>query len=154
LIVSLSAQGIKGYLTRPADFQSLAQQPEVAEALRIGGGPVKLAYCNSPRLFDTIYPMLPMYLKFATWGLDRTGVKLSPMMLPSARAIRSHLKPAVIAVRRTKAGIEVIEQRTLPGPSLTAIGPIGAAVLLPAIGESRGAARRTMSMNNTNPILK
>jgi hypothetical protein len=152
LIVSLFPQGIKAYLSRPADFQSLAQVSEVAEALQGETGPVKLAYGDSRRLFDVLYPILLANSKYATWGLQSAGVKLSPLMFPSARAVRSHLVPTVIAVRRTKAGIEIVEHRTLPGPSVATAAPIGAALLLPAVQSSRAAARRVQSTNNLKQI--
>ena len=152
LIVSLHPQSIKAYLSRPADFQSLAQAPEVAPLLQGDAGPVKLLYGNSQRVFDVLYPMLLSTLPHAIWELQRSGIALSPALLPSARAIRSHLAPTVIAVRRTKAGIEIVEQRSIPGPSLGAAVPIGAAVMLPAIQSSRAAARRVQSINQLKQI--
>ena len=78
LIVSLFPQGIKAYLSRPADFQSLAQVPEVAEALQGDAGPVKLAYGDSRRLFDVLYPILLANSKYATWGLQMRRRQAEP----------------------------------------------------------------------------
>ena len=70
-------------------------------------------------------------------------------MLPSARAIRPHLTPTVIAVRRTKAGIEVVEQRTLPGPSLAIVASMGAFWAMPM--HVQATAPRRMPQSRFSP---
>jgi prepilin-type processing-associated H-X9-DG protein len=152
LIVSLHPQGIKAYLSRTADFQSLAKTPEVAATFSQGDGPVKFAYGDSRRVFDVLYPVLLSNLKYAFMGLERVGIEFDPMLLPTAGAIRPHLTPTVIAVRRTKSGIEVDEQRSMPGPSLGAVVPAAIGFTIPAAQSSRSAARRVQSMNNLKEI--
>ena len=43
-------QQIKAYLSRSSDFKSLADVPEVADALKAGNGPVSLTYADPRRI--------------------------------------------------------------------------------------------------------
>lgn len=152
LIVSLHPQSIKAYLSRNADFESLANVPEVAQSFQGDAGPIKLAYGNTQRVFDVLYPAILTFSKYLSLASQQTGVNLSPAMLPSARAIRPHLAPTVMAVRRTKAGIEVVEQRTLPSASLATTVPVGVGLLVPAIQSSRSTGGQEQSLNNMKQI--
>jgi prepilin-type processing-associated H-X9-DG protein len=152
LIISLHPQAIKAYLSRPADFQSLAQVPEVARLFQGDAGPLKFFYGDSQRVFDVLYPLVLSNVRQPIADLQRSGIELNPGLLPSARAIRPHLKPTLIATRRTKAGIEVVEQRSVPGPSIGTAVPIGIGAMIPAVQSSRAAARRVQSMNNLKQI--
>jgi hypothetical protein len=60
LIVSLFPQNVKAYLSRGADFQSLAAAPEVAELLKSEGGPVIVGYQDTPELFRLVYPIVQL----------------------------------------------------------------------------------------------
>jgi hypothetical protein len=122
LVVALYPQAIKAYLTRGKDFQSLAEVPEVAALVQGDGGPFKLVYCNTRRAFDMVYPLLPAVTAATARDLRHDGVELNTSLLPSARAVRPHLTPMVMAARRTAAGIEVVERRVLPIPGTAIIG--------------------------------
>lgn len=152
LIVALNPQNIKGYLSRGADFKSLAQLPEVAELFQGDSGPLKFAYCNSRRMFDVFYPMTLIYGKYVMSMLRMSGVDLDTSIIPSARAIRPHLTPSVISAWRVPSGIEIVERRTMPGPSMSTAVPVGVAMLLPAVKSSRQSARRPQSINNLKCI--
>ncbi|MEN6451811.1 MAG: DUF1559 domain-containing protein [Thermoguttaceae bacterium] len=153
VIVGLNPQCIKGYLSRRGDFKPLGQLPVVANALRGENGPVKLAYVNTPRVFDTLYPAMLTWLKGASWLVSRNGVELDPSLLPSAGAVRPHLQPPCFAVRRTAGGIVVTERGTMPGVGRLSASPgVAAALLLPAVQASREAARRMQSTNNMKQI--
>ena len=152
LIVSLFPQSIKAYLSRPADFKSLAAAPEVAEQFTGDAGPVKLAFCNTQRVFDLLYPVVSVAAPKIMYELRRGGVELDPLLLPSARAIRGHLTPAVATVRRTNAGIEIIQRHSLPSGGMVSAAPVAIGVLLPRVSHSRAAARRMQSMNNMKQI--
>jgi hypothetical protein len=152
LIVALYPQSIKAYLSRGKDFQSLAQSPVVAPLLQGDPGPIKLAYCDTQRIFDLVYPVMPVYITAITRFSRMSGFDLNVSVLPSAHAVRPHLTPCTIGVQRTKAGIEVIERRSLPGPSLAAAMPLAIGSMVPATFAAREAARKSHSMNNMKQI--
>jgi type II secretory pathway pseudopilin PulG len=102
-------------------------------------------------MFDILYPMVSVWARALAATQRRLGVDLGAMT-PSARAIRGHLSPAVTSVRRTKGGIEIVQQQSLPGGDTALTASLGAG-LLPAISVSRSAARRTQSMNQMKQIV-
>ena len=115
LIVALFPQNVKAYLSRDAKYRSLATSPEVAAALKAGDGPLVLGYCDTPKLFELVYPFVPMIGQVILSELRREGIDMNVAMIPSAKAIAPHLTPGVMSVRRTKAGIEMSSRQTLPG---------------------------------------
>ncbi len=153
LIVALLPQSIKGYLSRPADFKSLVQSPEVAKLFAGDARPLKLVYCDVQRVFDVLYPMAAVALRTLEPRLRAGGgLDLGGAFLPSAGAIRRHLSPAVTTVRRTEAGIEIIERHALPGPGIATAMPIGVALTVPAVSSSRQAAQRAQSTGQMKQI--
>ncbi|MBN1394717.1 MAG: DUF1559 domain-containing protein [Pirellulales bacterium] len=152
LVASLNPQGVKGYLSRGGDFKSLAQVPEVAELFADGAGPLRFAYCNTQRMFDVFYPIALIYGKYAMSALRMSGVELDVSIFPSAQAIRPHIRPSVVSSRRIPLGIEIVERRTMPGPSVSTALPAAVAALLPAVQSARQAARMTHSKNNVKQI--
>jgi prepilin-type processing-associated H-X9-DG protein len=151
LIFSLFPQGIKAYLSRGAKAKSLAKVPEVAEALQ-GGGPLGLAYCDARKLFDLVYPFVPMIAQWAVSAMAWEGINVDVSLLPSAGAIGRHLRPSLTVVRRTKAGIEMVSHQSLPGGNIGASAPVLVALLVPAIQSTRDAARRAQSANNLHQV--
>ena len=152
LIVAPFPQNVKAYLLRKANARSLATVPEVAAAFKEGDEPLILAYCDTPKLFELIYPFVPMIAQTASAELRRAGFDVDVSVLPSARAIGPHLRPGVATVRRTKTGIELTERKTLPGGSLGASAPVLAGFMVPAVHSARAAAQRTQSTNNVFQI--
>lgn len=152
LIMALYPQSIKAYLSRGKDFQSLAQSPAIASLFHGDAGPIKLAYGDTQRFFDLVYPVLPVYTTAITRFSRISGLDLNVSMLPSAHAVRPHLAPTTISVERTKAGIEITERRSLPSVSMAAAMPIAIGMALPAVSASREAARRIQSTNNMKQI--
>lgn len=114
LIVSLMPQNIKAYLGRGDEFQSIATQPTVAKALA-DSKPIKMYYQDTPRLFEHLYVMLPMATRMASRALQEEGIELDVAIMPSGESIYRHLRPDVITVSRTAAGIEVTSRETFPG---------------------------------------
>ena len=135
LIGALFPQNIKAYLTRGQEHKSLATVPEVAGLLEGTGGPVALAYLDSPRLFDVVYPVIPMFAQSLLGEMQREGIDIEVSILPQAGAIRRHLRPGAATVRRTAAGIELSSRGTIPGGSMGALAPMAAFVKLPPLVE-------------------
>lgn len=152
LIVGLYPQSVKAYLSRTADFKSLNQVPEVAKAFEGDVGPFKMAYCDTQRVFDLLYPFVTVFSQAMAREGQRNGVDIGAALLPSARAIRGHLSPTLMSVRRTKAGIEVCERHSLPMGGMASASPISVSLLLPAVQASRASARRMQSLNQIKQI--
>ena len=149
LIISASSQGLQAYMSRPSDFKSIAQSPEVSKVLTGDSQPMGLFYYNVKQTFDSFYPMLPMLGAM----VQQQGVKLDFSKLPPQKAISDHLTPLVTTVRRTKSGIEITERSPVPGLGLTMSAPVATALFLPAVQSSRTAARGASSMNNMKQIM-
>jgi hypothetical protein len=167
LLVALFPEALKAYLSRGAEFQSLAQSPEVAESLKGEGEALALAYVDTQRLFDLLYPVLPVVVQLATPALNREGLDVNVGAWPSAKAIRSHLRPNVTVVRRVATGIEITSRGTVPTAGLASAVPL---VLVPTLSfrqaqakraqvaalqdvfAAREAAQRTHAMNNLKQI--
>jgi hypothetical protein len=149
-IVSLSLERLQSYLSRPADFKSLAQSPEVAKLFTGEAGPTAIFYWNTQQTFNEVYPLLPVMAA----ALKPQGINLNlSTLLPPQNVIGPHLTPLVSSVRLTKLGIEITERSPLPGLGVTQFGPISVALVLPAVQSGREAARRAASMNNMKQIM-
>jgi hypothetical protein len=153
LVIAPFPQNVKAYLARGEDHEPITAVPEVAGLVEPASGPVLLAYVDAKSVFETAYPLVLMVAQAAMADLGREmGIDLSVSMLPSAKAIGSHLGPSVAALRRTEAGIEITSMQTLPGGNPAASAPIAVALALPAVQSARGAARSVQSMNNMKQI--
>jgi hypothetical protein len=126
LVVALLPQNIKAYLSRGPEFRSLARQPEVAQVLAEGGGPIWLCYTDTPGLFEMAYPLVPMLAQAAMSNVREPAFQMNVGMLPSTAAIAKHLRPEVTCLRRTPAGIEITSRRSLPGGGLVPALPLAA----------------------------
>jgi hypothetical protein len=127
LIFAMFPQNVKAYLSRDSKSPSLAKVPEVAEVFQSGGGPLKMFYCDTPKLFELFYPFVPMIGQAIAGELQREGINVDVSIIPSAKAIAPHLRPGVMAVRRTEAGIEIVSHQSLPGGGMM----FGAPMMLP-----------------------
>jgi hypothetical protein len=146
--VTLFPQALKSYLAQAQSNTSLADQPVVASLLGIEHGPCKLVYQDTRSHFLTFYPWLQVGAQAIARQLKREDLSVNAAALPSTAAVVPHLRPSVVAVRRTADGFEYLAQSTLPGASVGASAPVAVALLLPAVQAAREAARRVESMNN------
>jgi hypothetical protein len=130
LIVALFPQNVKAYLSRGENAGSIAETPQVAELFAGDNGPLALSYIDAPKLFELVYPFVPIFGQMIAGELQREGIDVDVSILPSAKAIGKHLRPSVTAVRRHKAGIEMVSHQSLPGGGLMMGSPLMA---LPAM---------------------
>ncbi|MBN1910813.1 MAG: DUF1559 domain-containing protein [Pirellulales bacterium] len=152
LIVAPLPQNIKAYLSRDAGSQRLGSVPEVKAALGDSEGPLVLGYCDTPKIFDLVYPIVPFFAQSMFSDLSRyQGIDLTVDMLPSTPAIRKHLRPAVTTIRRTEQGIEFISRQTLPSAGV-GIVPWFMFASAPAIPARRISGMRDQSQNNLKQI--
>jgi hypothetical protein len=152
LLFGLFPQTIKSHLSRGAAEKSLADVPEVARQFQNGDGPLLLSYYDSQKLFHVIYPLLQMAAQFGLAEAQRQGADIDISILPSSASIEKHLRPAVTVVRRTKEGVTIESQQSLPSGGFGATAPVTIALILPAVQAAREAARRTESVNNLRQI--
>ena len=151
--MALFPQQIKAYLSRGADFKSLATAADVAALLQPGEAPVGLSYFDGRKLLDYLYPMVCMGMQTASGELARERIGLNVSIIPSAPAIYKHLRPSSTVVRRVEGGIEVISRGTLPGSSLGLAAPMAAYYSMTRGSRRRAdSARRVQSMNNMKQI--
>ncbi|MFZ5829910.1 MAG: DUF1559 domain-containing protein [Planctomycetota bacterium] len=151
LVIGLFPQAVRAYLAREQKPMGLDEVSAVAEALR-PEGPMALAYLNTQRVFDIVYPFAPIFVQFAAAELQREGIDVNVSLLPSAGSIRRHLLPAVTTASNTDAGIELTVRQSLPGGGFGGSLPVAVALALPAVQSARDAARTAQSMNNLKQI--
>jgi hypothetical protein len=125
-VISLFPSHIKAYLSRGADFKSLASSPKVVESFS-GDGPVMVTYQDTKEMFKLAYPVVQILAQLGVSELQREGIDVDISMLPSATTISKHLTPGVMSVRKTAAGIELTSRQSLP------IGGAGL-LILPVVG--------------------
>jgi hypothetical protein len=152
LIVTLYPQTLKAYLSRAAGGQSLADVPEVAQALT--AGPVSITYQDTRTLFRTLYPLLQTFAPLAMAEARRGGLQLDASILPSAAAIDKHLAPGVSSMRSADGAIVLESRQVLPwgGAQFSSLTPVAVVAMVPAVSAAREAARRTQAMNNLKQI--
>jgi len=121
LVVALFPQNVRSYLLREETPKPLTDVPDVAAVFEGGNGPIALAYVDTPALFDLAYPLAPMFMQVISGEMHREGFDFDISILPSASAIRKHLKPDVATLSRTEAGFEFTCRQSVPTGGL---GPV------------------------------
>ena len=95
LVMTLSMPAMKAYLARK-NHRSLAAVPGVALALNDRNRPAALGYCDTPRVFELLYPMFSMYgtvgAAAGAKGENRSGPDLLAVgcRVPTPLAARHH----------------------------------------------------------------
>ncbi len=113
MVMTLNMPAMKAYLSRK-EHRSLATLPSVKRALNDSNRPVALGYCDTPRLFNFLYPVFSLYAGMGASAAQKLGVDLDPTFWPSAPAIRRHLRPDITTVERTPQGLQLTCRYSLP----------------------------------------
>ena len=145
IIFGLMPQTVRTVLSREME-ESMADCEQVRELL--GDGPSALSYVDTPRLVQSIYPWLQMGGQVLASELQREGLDLDMSLLPATSTIVKHLRPGVGVMRHARDGFHFESHNSLPGAgNLTAMAPVGVALLVPAVQGAREAARKVEQIN-------
>jgi hypothetical protein len=123
MIFSMSPQNIKAFLIRDERHEPLQRIPRVAKLFADDAKPAMIAYGDSARMFEMLYPILVVYsaAMHGAFGEGATSELLDPSFFPSGLSINRHIGPSVATLRRTKHGIEFVTRGTIPLPSATCL---------------------------------
>jgi hypothetical protein len=147
-VISLSPQTTRTVLERKAE-NSLAAAPGVKEALEVEGGVSAIAYQDTPQLVRKVYPLVQIGLQMLSGELRKQGIEFDLSTIPAEDVIVRHLRSSLAMLSHASNGFHVNSRHSLPGGgNVAAAGPIGIALLLPAVAKAREAARDAQEMNN------
>jgi hypothetical protein len=147
MVFGLMPGAVHATLDRTAADSLSAAEP-VAAVMSGGEGPAVLAYADTPQLVRAAYPWLQMGLQMLSAQLRNEGIVIDVSALPMADVIVKHLRPNVSTLTHEDDGFHFISRGSIPGGSNVASAPILGALLLPAVGSAREAARRNQELNN------
>ena len=153
LIIAAQKSSIAKLLdSPPAAADSLAVNPRLKSLFAKYEKPMMVSYSDAKSGMSTMYQALPMLLNMAAGALEEEGIEFDATNLPPMEDILKHLDSTVGAVHRAEDGIEFVSRKTIPSAGIGAATPVAVALLLPAVQQARGAARRAGSMNNLRQI--
>ncbi len=113
MVVTLNMPAMKAYLARK-NHRSLATLPGVALALNDRNRPAAVGYCDTPRVFELLYPYFAIYGSAGSAAAQKEKIDLGPNFWPLTAAIAPHLRPDVTTVGRTPHGLELTCRYCLP----------------------------------------
>jgi hypothetical protein len=122
LIVSLTPQNIRAFLSRDPKASSLADVPAVAEKLK-SDQPVLLTYHDTAAVLKVVYPVLQMFAGSMAMSLQQEGLDVDASLLPSLASILRHVEPGVGTLTVESDGLTYVTRQSLPiGVTLPAVG--------------------------------
>ena len=148
LFITVTPLAIKGLLADGGSTRTLAEHPDLADLFGGKANTLATTYVDTRKVAATLLPLIPALMQ--AFGPMMPAVDISN--LPPSEVITRHLQPSVLAVGRTEDGVTLLGRRTLPGVNIGASAPVAAALLLPAVGAARQAARRAQATNNMKQI--
>jgi len=164
LIITMFPQSIVP-IVKPMEYSALLDSDVLAGPGNPLAGDVAgskllgFGYQDSQKQFELLYPyvqmMVGMTRMFMTEMADMPPDAAAMMEsvvgginLPPARSIHRHLVPTVSVTRQTADGFLLETRQTIPMVDVTFAVPVAIGLLLPAVQQVRGAARRAQSQNN------
>lgn len=149
--VALYPQAIKELLSRKTGTASLADAPEVKEAL--AESPLVIGHVDTRKLWHSLYPFLQYGATMLSNAIaEEAEISVDLAALPSAYSVGQHLQPSVGTWSLKPDGFHGIRRQTFPGGDLGTTAPIAVALLLPAVKAAQEAAKRAQSTNNLRQL--
>ena len=152
MVLGFMPQTIRDVLER-TDRDSLADHEQIREVLDAPDGPAVIAYQDTPRIVQSVYPWIQMGVHALASQLRAEGLDVDATALPSAEVIVKHLRPGVSTITHRRDGFHFTAHTSLPGGgNLVAATPVGVGLLLPAVQSARHAARNVQEINHFRQI--
>jgi hypothetical protein len=142
LILSLSPQNIRAFLSRDPAAGSLADVPAVAEKLK-SAGPLLLTYQDTASMMKITYPILQIFATMGFSEMQREGLDLDGAILPSLASLVRHIEPGMSTLSREKDGLVYTSRQSMPvDPTMSGMLPLlmGFMISMPVKMESSSAA--------------
>ncbi len=113
LILSLSPQNVRAFLSRDRAAGTLADVPAVAERLKPGDA-VYIGYQDTAGMLKITYPIVQILLNMGFSEMQREGLDVDAAMLPSLASLIRHVEPGISTLVREKNGLVYTSRRWLP----------------------------------------
>jgi hypothetical protein len=113
LIVALSPQNVRAFLSRDPAAGSLADVPVVAEKLK-SGSPVLVTYQDTAAELKVVYPLLQIMAGIFATSLEQEGLDLDLGLLPSLASIVRHVEPGIGTLSVEPDGLVYVNRQSLP----------------------------------------
>jgi hypothetical protein len=152
LVFGLMPQTVRSVLSRELE-ESLADVVEVRDILSGSDAPSALSYWDTPRLVQSLYPLLQLGGRIVSGELQREGIDVDVSLLPAQETIVKHLRPGVSTMTHTSDGFHFCSRHSLPGSgNAAAFAPIMGASMFLGVREARQSAREMHELNNLKQL--
>jgi len=133
LILSLSPQNIRAFLSRDPAGGSLADVPAVAAKLK-ADSPVVLTYQDTAGVLKITYPVIQIFATLGCGELRREGLDVDAAMLPSLASLVRHVEPATSTLSREKDGFVYVSRQSMPiDTTMSSLLPLWGSMFLFAV---------------------